>query len=515
MTYFLYARKSTDVEDKQMLSIESQLFELRALAKKEGLEIVTEFTEKRTAKKPGRPVFDEMMDRIRRGEARSILCWKLDRLSRNPFDDGMIRWLLQEATIQCITTSERSYYPPDNVMLMSMEFAMATQYSRDLGYNTSRGLREKARRGDFPAPAPVGYLNNPRTKSIMVDKRKAPLVLRAFETYAENKSRFEDIANYFYENGIRTRSRDGSSGGKRWSKDRVKKMLTNIFYYGDFQYGGEIYHGRHAPIVSKILFDKVRNVIEMRGRRQKAHKDPQALCGLLRCGNCGCSITAEAITKRQKNGNVHSYVYYRCTKKRGLCNEPYVREEVLTEQLSSLLSGFALPSNWAKELLSMAEKDEREAGRVAAASVQTLRVKVADLDERIGRLTDLYVEQDIERDAYLERKRSLMSERKSAEEQMARLERNAAAWLQPLQEWIQDAVSLDETAKSDDPTPKKSSLLKIFGSNLLLKNRSLVSTPTPPYASLREARLKFSENELSSYLVALYASILTHFTQNR
>jgi hypothetical protein len=108
-----------------------------------------------------------------------------------------------------------------------------------------------------------------------------------------------------------------------------------------------------------------------------------------------------------------------------------------------------------------------------------------------------------------------LSERKSAEEQMARLERNAAAWLQPLQEWIQDAVSLDETAKSDDPTPKKSSLLKIFGSNLLLKNRSLVSTPTPPYASLREARLKFSENELSSYLVALYASILTHFTQNR
>ena len=160
-----------------------------------------------------------------------------------------------------------------------------------------------------------------------------------------------------------------------------------------------------------------------------------------------------------------------------------------------------MPQLWAKELLSMAERDEREAGRVAAASVQTLRAKVADLDERIGRLTDLYVEQDIERDAYLERKRSLMSERKSAEEQIGHLERNATAWLQPLREWIQDAVSLDETVKSDDLTPKKSSLLKIFGSNLSLKNRILVSTPTPPYASLREARLKFSENEPSSYLV--------------
>ena len=98
---------------------------------------------------------------------------------------------------------------------------------------------------------------------------------------------------------------------------------------------------------------------------------------------------------------------------------------------------------------------------------------------------------------------------------MARLERNAAAWLQPMQEWIQDAVSLDETAKTDDPTPKKSSLLKIFGSNLLLKNRNLVSTPTKPYASLREARQNFSETDLNNSLVALYASILTHFTQNR
>ena len=454
-TYFLYARKSTDDDKRQVYSIPDQIAVMRQLAKQENLVIVAEFEESRTAKVPGRPIYNDMMRRIKQGEAQGILSWKLNRIARNMQDGGEVAELLKQGVIQHVRTSQNSFKPEDNVIPMCMEFAMADQYVRDLAYDTSRGLEKKAMRGDFPGPARVGYLNNPRTKTIMVDKRKAPIILQAFETYAENKSRFEDIANYLYENGIRTRSRDGSSGGRRWSKDRVKKMLTNTFYYGDFQYGGEIYHGRHAPIVSKDLFDKVQKVIEMRGRRQKAHKDPQALCGLLRCGNCGCSITAEAITKRQKNGNVHSYVYYRCTKKRGLCNEPYVREEVLTEQLSSLLSGFALPPKWAKELLSMAEKDEREAGRVAAASVQTLRVKVADLDERIGRLTDLYVEQDIERDAYLERKRSLMSERKSAEEQMARLERNAAAWLQPLQEWIQDAVSLDETAKTDDLSPPK------------------------------------------------------------
>jgi len=95
MTYFLYARKSTDVEDKQVLSIEGQLQELRSLARSEGLEISTEFTESRTAKVPGRPIFNDMMNRIQRGEAQGVICWKLDRLARNPVDDGLVRWLLQ------------------------------------------------------------------------------------------------------------------------------------------------------------------------------------------------------------------------------------------------------------------------------------------------------------------------------------------------------------------------------------------------------------------------------------
>ena len=184
-----------------------------------------------------------------------------------------------------------------------------------------------------------------------------------------------------------------------------------------------------------------------------------------------------------------------------LAREPYVREEAMIAQLSNLLSGFVLPQEWAKELLSMAGKDEREAESVAAASVQELRAKVADLHERIGRLTDLYVEQDIDRDAYLERKRALMSERKSAEEQIARLERNAAAWLQPMREWIKDAQTLDEIVKTDDLPSKKSSLRKIFGSNLSLKNKEIQFVPAAPYAALRAARQNFGEKNLVSICV--------------
>src|SRR3989338_8781854 len=150
MRYFLYARKSTDVEDKQVLSIEAQLAELRALAKEEKLEVVAEFVEKGSAKMPGRPVFNEMLKRVHKGEAQGIVCWKLDRFSRNPVDGGPISLLLQENIIQHILTKDRSNYPSDNVLMRSVEFGMANQFIRDLSSNVKRGLRAKVKRGEFP-----------------------------------------------------------------------------------------------------------------------------------------------------------------------------------------------------------------------------------------------------------------------------------------------------------------------------------------------------------------------------
>ena len=500
-SYFLYARKSTDVEDKQVLSIDAQLNELRSLAQRDGLEIAAEFVEKRTAKMPGRPIFNDMLLRVGRGEAQGIICWKIDRLARNPVDGGQISWLLQQGVIQHIRTHDRSYLPGDNVLMMSVEFGMANQYIRDLSANTKRGLREKARRGDFPGPAPMGYLNNPRTKTVMLDRRKAPIVKAAFELYAEGKSRLTDIAYFIYDKGIKTQRRKGGEGGRKISDDHVKRILTDPFYYGHFSYGGDIWRGNHTPIVSKSLFDKVQDTIEIRGRGQKAKQDPQVFCGLLHCANCGCFITAEEITKYQKNGNVHRYVYYRCTKKRGPCSQSYVREEVLTAQLSDLLSHYALPPEWARELSHMADKDELEAEHIAGISVQELRAKIADLNERESRLTDLYVSQDIDRDAYLERKQSLMSERKTAEEQIARLKRDFTAWLQPLREWINEGLKLNEIAQNTDPPTKKISLQKIFGSNLTLQSREARGVPRNQWFSLATAKENSEKLDVSTLLV--------------
>src|SRR5271154_1830335 len=111
--YFLYLRKSTDDEKHQVLSLPAQESDLASLIKREGLHIHKSLEESRTAKMPGRPIFNDMCDRIERGEANGILCWDIDRLYRNPIDEGRVRWLLQRGIIASIRTPTRSFFPAD------------------------------------------------------------------------------------------------------------------------------------------------------------------------------------------------------------------------------------------------------------------------------------------------------------------------------------------------------------------------------------------------------------------
>src|SRR3989344_3394329 len=167
--FFLYARKSTDVEDKQILSIEAQLQELRDFAKRENIEIAREFIEKQSAKIPGRPIFNEMMKCIEAGEADSILSWHPDRLARNSIDGGKIIYLLDTNVI--VGLKFPSFWfesTPQGKFMLNIAFGQSKYYVDSLSENTKRGLRQKVRRGEYPGLSPVGYINDSRTKTIII-----------------------------------------------------------------------------------------------------------------------------------------------------------------------------------------------------------------------------------------------------------------------------------------------------------------------------------------------------------
>ncbi len=488
--YFLYVRKSTDTEDKQVRSIDDQLAVLRSLAKEQNIEISEEFVERRSAKTPGRVIFNEMLTKLQKGQAQGIICWKLDRLARNPVDAAQVQWLLQQGTIQHIRTHDRSYYPQDNVMIMNMEFGIANQYIRDLSTNTKRGLYEKAKRGDFPGIAPIGYLNDVRSKTIMVDKRKSKAIKAAFELYSQGNSRLEDISKFLFEKGVK------SFEGNPLHKDRVRFILTNIFYYGMFIYKDEVYQGNHTPLVEKCLFDKVQEVIIKRGHPQRILQEPKPFCGLLRCSECNCMITAEV----QK-----THTYYRCSKKNKAikCSQAYVREEILATELSGIISSFAIPKDWADDLLHLSNDDELESLKKSEEFAHSLREQVKDLSMNLDRLTDLYVAQDIEREDYLNRRGVILSKKKSLEEKIAKLEHSSTTWLEPFQNWLKQAQTLEEIAKGLDQNPKKSAAQTIFGSNLYLRNKEIEFTPEKQWAALAAARKNFSEKNRSIILAGV------------
>ncbi len=492
MNYFLYARKSTDVEDKQVLSIEAQLAELRELVKRENLSIIEEFVEKRSAKVPGRPIFNEMLARIQKGEAQGIVCWKIDRLSRNPVDSGKIQWMLQQGIIQHIQTHSQSHYPNDNVLMMSVELGMANEYVRQLSENTARGLRQKARRGEFPSFAPIGYINNPATKKIEVHK-DAKVVKKLFELYATGKVNLKYLAEFMEKAGLKSRKNN------RCNQSRISAILTNPIYYGHFRHAGELYEGNHKPIITKALFDKTNTVLHSRNRRPEKEINSRPLCGLLSCGSCGMGITGEIRIKKQKNGNTHRYVYYHCTKKSKTqkCPEPCIREEELDKQLSKILSSYTLPKEWVELLENKLYIEEQNTKLTARAQVGDLRKEIEEISKNLSRLTDVYVAQDIDREEYLKRRHSLMSEKKTLEEQIIKIERTPSMWIEPVREWIKDAQTLDEISKTADLPSKKLSLQKIFGSNLSLHGRVASGNPFPHYAELRSARENFDEKSLT------------------
>jgi len=499
--FFLYARKSTDVEDKQVLSIEAQITELRAFAKQNNLAIIEELTEKQSAKIPGRPIFGEMLKRIEHGEADGILAWHPDRLARNSVDGGQIIYLIDCGRIAALKFPQFWFEPtPQGKFMLNIAFGQSKYYVDSLSENTKRGLRQKVRRGEYPSVAPIGYINDVRTKSIVVDRKKARIIRQAFELYAKGDSRLEDISNFLAQRGIMSR------GGKRIHKTRATFILSNPFYTGLFKYGGELHEGKYEPIITKKLFDTAQEILHQRGKpRHKQKNEPQAFCGLISCAECGMMITAE----KQKG-----HIYYRCTKKKIKCSQPYTREEELDRQLSSLIQKVSLRQDWAEKLLGMAEADKKKSAQSVSAFVLESQIKIRAIQTKLQRLLDGYLEQDIERETYREQKAILLFEKKSLDEKMARIEQKQNDWLEPFQNWIKVATTLVKIARDNDLLQKKVIAKEIFGSNLRLASRAVRGEPVFPYLSALRAAESVGQKSESLILVELYNSARTFFKRN-
>ncbi len=484
LKYFCYARKSSESEDKQVASIDSQIDELNAVAKREGLNVIQIFTEEKTAKAPGRPVFTKMIERIHAGEAQGIICWKLDRLARNPVDGGTISWMLQQGVIQHIQTFQRSYFPTDNVLMMSVEFGTANQFILDLSLNTKRGIRRKLAEGWIPHKPPLGYLNNthddPTKPPIYKDPNTFDLVRKLWDILLAKQYSMLQMKQVADDIGLR------SQNGKKIAESKVHYILGNPFYYGMIRWSdGGLYPGKHEPMITKSEFEAARKIVSNR-YKARPHYKTFAFTGIMRCGKCGAGITAEEKFKHCKNGNTHRYVYYRCN--RGVdpkCSQQPIREEGLEAQILNMVGQIRIPAEfheWAMKCLKEdhdKEKQDQETIREARNNA------VKACDRKISSLIDLRLNEEIEPEVFKKRKEELLAEKKRMEELVQDAGYRVEAWVN----YADKALDFAETAKKRFETgdlETKRDILQGLGVRFIFKDKTLHVDLKPPLELIRE-----------------------------
>jgi len=460
--FFLYVRKSTDEPDRQILSIEAQITELKEFAAKEQLNIVQTFIESQTAKEPGRPIFNEMLSQIEKGKAEGILAWHPDRLARNSVDGGKIIFMIDSGRIQSLKFPTFWFEStPQGKFMLNIAFGQSKYYIDNLSENVKRGLRQKVRRGEYPGVAPTGYLNNRLTKKMVPDPERFKLVQKIFKLYATGNYSLKEVREIITEAGLKSRN------GKVLCVSNIQAILLNPFYYGAFKFNGEIYEGNHKPTISKKLFDKCQIVMKNKAHHTNRGVKFYAFRGLFKCGECNCSITAET----HKGHN-----YYRCTKKKLPCSQKYIREESLNEQISSIIQKVSLPDSWTKIMIAELNKKKDKTERADFSFVQNLKSQIKECKDKLDKLLDLQLSGTISTEEYAEKKQKILNQKIEISERLKDFEKKGYSWLEPAKNFILASNEVKKVASGDN-LAEKADFLKKIGSNLVLADQNVKYFP--------------------------------------
>jgi len=523
--YFIYCRKSSEAEDRQVLSIESQTRELEQLAAKLNFPIAEILTESMSAKAPGRPVFNEMMQRLNRGEAAGIICWKLDRLARNSVDGGSIIWAIKQHGIKVMTPAQSYAREDDNIILMYIEFGMAQKYVDDLSKNVKRGLKTKIENGWYPGVAPAGYLNHTDKltgqNTLIKDPERFPLVRRMWETMLtglHTPPKILEMANTEW--GFRTRP-TRRMGGKPLARSGIYQIFTKPFYCGRFEYpsgSGQWYQGKHEPMITEGEYDRVQALLGRNGnpRPQSHHEFP--FTGLIRCGECDRMVTADerhqvicgqckfkfayrnrnacprcgTLVEKMVNPLFLHYTYYHCSKsRRPLCPQKGVTGKEMENQINERLAWITIPKkfkDWAVKHLHKLHEEEKA---LQEDIIKAKRKAHQECLEAIDGLLNLKTSSGnkngilLSDDEYAQHRGKLLKEKAALEELINNADQRVEQQLKLSEEAFEIACTAQKRFTEGDPSIKKE-ILAAVQSNLTLKNKMLLFEAKKPFLILED-----------------------------
>ncbi len=466
--FFIYTRKSTDDKDRQVRSISDQLSELKELALKEQLEVMDVFVEKQTAKIPGRPVFNEMMTRMEAGEASGILAWHPDRLARNSVDGGKIIYLVDTGVISEMKFPTFWFDPtPQGKFMLSIAFSQSKYYVDNLSENIKRGHRNKVKEGIWPQMSPIGYVNE-KGKGIVPHPELSILVKKTFEAYATGNFTLREVRDKFNALGLKRKS------GRELAVSNYQKLLKNPIYTGLMRYNGEIFEGKHEPIISKKLFDSVQEVMSRKSKPHSKGLKPYIYRGFFRCGECGCFIT----TEQQKGHN-----YLRCTKRKNPCEQKYVREELITSQIQEEIKKVSLPLDWTEWMIAENAKDRQSEVQSSEIFSQKIQSKISLLDAKMEKLMSAYLESAFSLEEYRDAKSAMVNSKQLLKEKLSAFEKKSHNRFELTEKFLKYNMELANDRTNEENTH----LFKKVGSNFQIKDRTVLFEPRGAWKTLLDS----------------------------
>lgn len=483
LRYAIYMRKSTEEEERQVLSLASQKDKI--MERFGDLKIVAEFSESKSAFEPDkRPQFKELLELIVAGKIDGIIAWHPDRLSRNSLDAGHIGHLIQKGIIKDLRFASgfTFYNTPEGLMMLQLTMSQSQYFSAKLSKDIKRGNERKRQDGQLTGKAPEGYLNHRTALSgrgeatIIKDPERFPLIRKAFDLFLTGEYSVPAILTIMNQEwGYRTVKRR-KTGGSGLSRTGLYNIFRNVRYAGlipDPYDPERLYKASYPAMITPEEYDKVQTLLGRKGLPRLASRKQFALRGFIRCGDCDCTVTAQEKRRQLKSGKINTHTYYHCTGKRKECTQKsiYVKEDDLWAQLLELLDSYELVPQlheWAMDAFrEFAEQEVAERNNVQAMQNKA----VTDTQTQLDKLLDMATRGLIDDEQYKSKSATLKADLKRLHEEQADITHRVKNWYEIAETTFEKLIYAGEKFKDGDAGNKKDILLAIGESPVLMNGR--------------------------------------------
>ncbi|HEU4983215.1 MAG TPA: recombinase family protein, partial [Acidobacteriaceae bacterium] len=403
--YFAYTRVST-ARQGEGVSLQQQKDAIERYAQRGSIKICRWFEERETAARAGRPVFEVMVRQLRKQKARGVLIHKIDRSARNLRDWADLGDLIDRGVDVHFVNEGLDLNSRGGRLSADIQAVVAADFIRNLKEETRKGFYGRLKQGVMPMPAPLGYLNVGPGQPKVIDPKNGPLVRHLFECYASG--RFNFASTLVEARRIRLIGRFG----KPLTKNGLTTLLNNPFYTGliRIKRTGESFIGAHSPLISKDLFSRVQSVL--RGKSNtKALRHDFLFRRRIQCQTCRYHLIGQT---------ARGHVYYRCHT--ASCPTGFVREEAVEEAVLKKLDKLRFDQRELRYLQQELDRMRGDEAHEAEKLIASLRLAASQLDDRLNRLTDAFIDRLIDQAAFWQRKEALLSERLELSNRLAQVE---------------------------------------------------------------------------------------------